>query len=823
MKILKVFFFAYLCLLLNARAQSPQANFIHAVNRQTPLRITFTDLSTPAGEINQWNWDFGDGTAAATMQNPSHLYSFAGEYTVKLTVTRGSVQSTVSKKITVTTELKAIFSKSASTGAPPLTVALDGSASTGFITEQLWVISPTSGFTYVTGNSASEKASIKFTTPNTYNVSLRVSDGTKVVESAKQTIVVKNQPVVDFDWDKPAYVGRPIQFRDKTQYPCPNGVTQVWTFPENGSSTLPNPIYTFNYTGTFDIKLCVADACGNATCITKKVEVITPTVNVFAQFTASRLSIRKGQSVDFYDTSVPQANIKGWFWNFELPRDFPAIGDIAADNFYTTFKEKVSHVFNNAGTFKVRLQVTNDLAIRGTYFEVIVQVFETPELKPGQTVAGNKDVTLSDDLYAGLKGMPDNGIYVYKKSSESNSGDWGLKETFYGDIGGYANWNELFHDIKLKHGKLIVTKTEYFGTVTTYSYQVFEGVGTKSGVQTEFGPQDEIPATLFSPNYAYGLPKVDIHENEVAIATAEATGTYIYLVKRGFHPQYPTILLWSNSTVIKTKIKDSTSPTISNMYMDESSIVTQIDGAAIIYEKGADGNWDFSRRKTIPGPFKAVSYSNNTIMATISGCASGSSNPIIYVYEKPATGWVDNPGPNARFYIEDDEITETTQVCIPNGTSLFMSEKYAVVKVQLTTGTTSVLRQYVYKKWGDFWVDSKQTYKIMDVLGGTLPPETSNFDCLNAIPSSAGGLVAIYNYENYCLLEPYIQTSFSISGAQHDVVKGVIELGGGTAVFNSGTTAKYIGRNITLKPGLTIKPSNVSLKVVETCDELYFK
>jgi hypothetical protein len=48
-----------------------------------PLFVSFTDHST--GDINSWLWDFGDGRTS-TRQNPSHVYTRPGVYTVKLTV-----------------------------------------------------------------------------------------------------------------------------------------------------------------------------------------------------------------------------------------------------------------------------------------------------------------------------------------------------------------------------------------------------------------------------------------------------------------------------------------------------------------------------------------------------------------------------------------------------------------------------------------------------------------------------------------------------------------------------------------------------------------
>lgn len=46
-----------------------------------PVLVEFTDLST--GNPTSWNWDFGDGSHS-TLQNPSHLYTTPGTYSVTL-------------------------------------------------------------------------------------------------------------------------------------------------------------------------------------------------------------------------------------------------------------------------------------------------------------------------------------------------------------------------------------------------------------------------------------------------------------------------------------------------------------------------------------------------------------------------------------------------------------------------------------------------------------------------------------------------------------------------------------------------------------------
>jgi parallel beta-helix repeat protein len=49
-----------------------------------PLTVYFKDNSS--NSPTAWNWSFGDGTSS-TLQNPKHIYSAAGSYTIKLTVT----------------------------------------------------------------------------------------------------------------------------------------------------------------------------------------------------------------------------------------------------------------------------------------------------------------------------------------------------------------------------------------------------------------------------------------------------------------------------------------------------------------------------------------------------------------------------------------------------------------------------------------------------------------------------------------------------------------------------------------------------------------
>jgi PKD repeat protein len=63
--------------------------------------VQFTDQST--GTITAWDWNFGDGSAHSSVQNPSHTYTSAGDFTVTLTVSCvGNPNSSKSMVIHVT-------------------------------------------------------------------------------------------------------------------------------------------------------------------------------------------------------------------------------------------------------------------------------------------------------------------------------------------------------------------------------------------------------------------------------------------------------------------------------------------------------------------------------------------------------------------------------------------------------------------------------------------------------------------------------------------------------------------------------------------------
>lgn len=73
----------------------PTASFTRTpTSGSKPLTVQFTDISI--NNPNRWSWNFGDNTTS-TLQNPSHIYSRTGVYSVKLIASNAYGTSSVTK------------------------------------------------------------------------------------------------------------------------------------------------------------------------------------------------------------------------------------------------------------------------------------------------------------------------------------------------------------------------------------------------------------------------------------------------------------------------------------------------------------------------------------------------------------------------------------------------------------------------------------------------------------------------------------------------------------------------------------------------------
>jgi PKD repeat protein len=135
---------------------------------EAPLTVSFTDQST--GAITDWAWDFGDGGSSAE-QDPSHQFTNAGDYKVKLTVTGPGGSNSATASISVSEPPPpapvAVFSATPTSGEAPLTVSFTDQ-STGAITDWAWDFGDG-------GSSVAQSPNHEYTAADDYMVTLTVT------------------------------------------------------------------------------------------------------------------------------------------------------------------------------------------------------------------------------------------------------------------------------------------------------------------------------------------------------------------------------------------------------------------------------------------------------------------------------------------------------------------------------------------------------------------------------------------------------------------------------------------------------------------------
>ena len=294
------------------------------------LPVTFTSLSS--GPIDSYQWSFGDGSSS-TEENPTHVYTSAGTYTVSLIVTGpgGSDTSTCTDCITIDHPAPvAGFTTSTTAGTWDLPVQFM-STSTGPIDSYLWDFGDGS-------TSSLPSPSHTYTTAGSYTVSLTVSGpGGSDTEICQGCIDVADPaPVASFNtsatsgnWDLP------VQFDSTSTGPI---TTLSWDFGDGGTSSRPNPIHTYTAAGIYTVTLTATGPGGSDTAVCQACITVTDPAPV-ASFTTSTTSGTYDLPVTFTSTST--GPIDTLMWDF---------GDGA-----TSSALSPTHVYTEAGTYTVTL------------------------------------------------------------------------------------------------------------------------------------------------------------------------------------------------------------------------------------------------------------------------------------------------------------------------------------------------------------------------------------------------------------------------------------------------------------------------------------
>ncbi|MEZ4695553.1 MAG: PKD domain-containing protein [Rhodothermales bacterium] len=392
----------------NAPTASAQAT---PVSGTAPLTVSFnsTGSSDSDGTIVSYAWNFGDGSTA-NGQSIQHLYSSAGTYSARLTVTDddGAI-ATDDVQIVVAAPNQppvASFVANPTTGAAPLVVTLNANQSVdpdGSIATYSW--------NYGDGTSGTGKnSSHTFTTPGTYVVALTVRDDAGASASTSVSVSVSgsgNSAPVAALQASPLSGTAPlvVSFSGSGSSDSDGTISSyAWDFGDGSSGTGVSTQHTYSSPGSYNATLTIRDddgATGSAaaTIVVTSQQNVAPTALFTATPTTGVAPLLV--SVDASTSTDSDGTIVSYSWSY-------GDGSIGSG-------QSAAHTFNTPGSYTIQLTVTDDdgaTHIRRTTITVNEGVNEQPAANFTATpLTGSAPLLVSMD--ASTSTDPDGTIVSY--------------------------------------------------------------------------------------------------------------------------------------------------------------------------------------------------------------------------------------------------------------------------------------------------------------------------------------------------------------------------------------------------------------------------
>lgn len=337
-----------------------------------PFNVNFQNQSTNAVS---YLWKFGDG-ATSTDQNPAHTYGDYGNYTVTLITTNafGCIDSVKKTAFVKIVKPKITISSLPTQGCIPLTINPSATFTTADpITSYLW------DFGDGTAQSNLSNPSHSYVTQGTYTVKIYITttSGCKDSLIIPGAVRVGNKPSVLFSFSPgpEACASDTIKFT----HTSPPADAWNWSFGDGATSTLKDPAHLYRDTGSFTIKLVVA----NNGCLDSATKTINRIKAPVSDFDFIHSCINR-LHFEFQNKSIagPTGTTTTWQWNF---------GDNTISN-----AQDIVHDFPGLGVYKVKLIATT---VYGTNDQCIDSV--TQDIK---VIDENPDFTVNPN--PGCKGSP---------------------------------------------------------------------------------------------------------------------------------------------------------------------------------------------------------------------------------------------------------------------------------------------------------------------------------------------------------------------------------------------------------------------------------
>jgi len=228
---------------------------------------TFVCTDTSAGATS-WSWNFGDG-GTSTLQNPTHIYSAPGTYTIQLTA---NGQSFASRVVSVSSGVASDFSFTPSNPTTQTNITFTDRSS-GNITSWFW--------NFGDGTSSTLQNPVKrYTIGGNYPVTLTVSTSTGLQSINSHAVSVTTAtpatPPVSAAFSispSTAAVRANVAFTDQS---TGSPTSWQWSFGDGATSNAQNPTHAYATQGSYGVSLTVFNATSSSTA-SHVVTILPPT------------------------------------------------------------------------------------------------------------------------------------------------------------------------------------------------------------------------------------------------------------------------------------------------------------------------------------------------------------------------------------------------------------------------------------------------------------------------------------------------------------------------------------------------------------------
>jgi PKD repeat protein len=324
---------------------------------------TFTASSSDDPSITSWNWNFGDGNSDAG-QTVNHQYDTTGEYKVSLVIDADNgCQNNTSQLINIYDPPVADFVISDTFNCTFNEVQ--------FINNTVYS-NPDSLITWNwdfgdgTGTSNELTPLFSYSTGSDYNVTLTATiPGCE--SDTIQTITITQGPLAAFTYQEPCD-GETVLLTNTTLNPEPRSSNPyLWDFGDGNTSTQESPSHLYDSASTYKV---ILTAWGENGCMHSDSSLLA--VHHIPDALMSWELACHDNETQFYDnSSVTNANITSWQWNYQLI-DTSQVNDNGSSN-----NQNPEFTFTTPGEYSVLLEVGSNYGCLDTV-SMVLDVLESP-------------------------------------------------------------------------------------------------------------------------------------------------------------------------------------------------------------------------------------------------------------------------------------------------------------------------------------------------------------------------------------------------------------------------------------------------------------